>query len=86
MALFITSRKIIVGVTHSSLLRNKSNADLLEPLETRIANVQKFSELFWPGLESYDVIPIEDVYGPTGWDADIQALVVSKETLKGAEA
>ncbi|ESK89842.1 pantetheine-phosphate adenylyltransferase [Moniliophthora roreri MCA 2997] len=86
MALFITSRKIIVGVTHSSLLRNKINADFLESLETRIANVRQFSELFWPGLESYDVVPIEDVYGPTGWDTDIQALVVSKETLKGAEA
>ncbi|KAK7054695.1 hypothetical protein VNI00_003158 [Paramarasmius palmivorus] len=86
MTLFITSRKVIVGVTHSSLLRNKSNADLLESLDTRIANVRKFSKLFRPGLEVYDVVPIDDVYGPTGWDADIQALVVSKETLKGAES
>jgi pantetheine-phosphate adenylyltransferase len=32
----------------------------------------------------YDVVPIIDVYGPTGWDPNIQALVVSKETLSGA--
>jgi len=42
-------------------------------------------ELFKPGLE-YDIVPIKDVYGPTAWDPNIQALVVSKETLKGADA
>lgn len=33
-----------------------------------------------------DVVAIVDVAGPTGWDADIQALVVSRETRSGADA
>lgn len=41
--------------------------------------------LFRPDLE-YDLVDLQDVYGPTGSDPDIQALVVSKETLSGAAA
>jgi pantetheine-phosphate adenylyltransferase len=44
--------------------------------------VRSFLELFRPGLE-LDLVPISDVAGPTGWDADIQALVVSRETVLG---
>jgi pantetheine-phosphate adenylyltransferase len=31
------------------------------------------------------VVPINDVYGPTGYDPDIQALVVSKESVSGGD-
>lgn len=41
--------------------------------------------LFRPDLE-YELVDLHDVYGPTGSDPDIQALVVSKETLSGAAA
>ena len=34
----------------------------------------------------YDLVPLTDVAGPTGWDPNVQALVVSKETLSGAAA
>jgi pantetheine-phosphate adenylyltransferase len=42
-------------------------------------------ELFKPSLV-YDIVPINDVYGPTATDANIQALVVSKETASGGNA
>lgn len=99
MAGFIASEKIIVGVTgvyHDSLvssrsdqpiddalLTKKSNKEVLEDLPTRISKVTEFLALFRPGLQ-YEVVPINDVYGPTGYDPDIQALVVSKETMSGA--
>lgn len=57
----------------------------MESLETRITHVKDFLRLFKPGL-IYDVVPINDVYGPTGSDPNIQALVVSKETMNGAES
>ena len=58
---------------------------MLEPLAVRTARTRAFLELFRPGIV-HDLVPISDVYGPTGWDANIQALVVSKETLPGAAA
>ena len=30
-------------------------------------------------------VPITDVYGPTAWDADLQCLVVTTDTARGAE-
>jgi len=98
MGAWITSQKIIVGITgvclsqnlsnltflpDDALLKNKSNKHLLELLPSRISGVRAFLSLFKPGL-IYDIVPIDDVYGPTGWDPNIQALVVSKETLGGA--
>ncbi|KAF9014089.1 Nucleotidylyl transferase [Cyathus striatus] len=85
MAAWITSEKMIVGMTDDALLQNKSNKHVLEKLPVRTARVRGFLEFFKPGI-TYDIVPINDVYGPTGWDPNIQALVVSKETLSGAAA
>jgi pantetheine-phosphate adenylyltransferase len=32
------------------------------------------------------LVPISDVYGPTAYDPEISALVISEETMAGAEA
>ncbi|KAG6833060.1 hypothetical protein H0H87_011804 [Tephrocybe sp. NHM501043] len=85
MAAWITSEKIIVGVTDDALLGKKSHPQQLQPLAERIARVRAFLALFRPGIEYY-IVPIQDVYGPTGWDPNVQGLVVSHETLSGAEA
>lgn len=68
-----------------ALLQKKSNKEVLEKLPVRIERVRQFLALFRPGLV-YDVVSIDDVYGPTSVDPNIQALVVSKETLNGASA
>lgn len=47
--------------------------------------MRAFLTAFRPALV-YDIVPINDVYGPTGWDPNIQGLVVSKETASGAAA
>ncbi|KAI0093967.1 hypothetical protein BDY19DRAFT_288957 [Irpex rosettiformis] len=85
MAAWIARDKLIVGVTDDSLLVNKANKHVLQPLSDRISITRTFLELFKPELEYY-IVPITDVAGPTGWDPDVQALVVSKETLGGAAA
>ncbi|KAF9532210.1 hypothetical protein CPB83DRAFT_847418 [Crepidotus variabilis] len=84
MAAWITHSKLIVGLTSDVLLVSKSYASVLESFSTRSARVSSFVEFFKPGL-TIDIQAINDVYGPTGWDPDIQALVVSKETLNGGE-
>jgi len=38
------------------------------------------------GEVELDVVEIQDPFGPTAWDPDIQCLVVSKETLSGGRA
>ncbi|KAJ7063422.1 hypothetical protein C8F01DRAFT_1250969 [Mycena amicta] len=83
MGAWLASQKLIVGVTDDALLVRKAHAEVLEPLSERIAAVRAFLNTFRPGL-LYDIVPINDVYGPTGWDPNIQALVVSKETASGA--
>jgi pantetheine-phosphate adenylyltransferase len=68
-----------------NLLVNKANKHVLESLIHRTDRVRSFLTSFKPSLE-YDIVPIQDVYGPTAVDPDIQALVVSKETLSGGAA
>ncbi|KAJ3576659.1 hypothetical protein NP233_g301 [Leucocoprinus birnbaumii] len=83
MAAWITSEKLIIGVTDDALLKNKANKHVMEDISRRCDRVREFLMFFKPGLV-YDAVPINDVYGPTAWDPNIQALVVSKETLGGA--
>ncbi|KIP12272.1 hypothetical protein PHLGIDRAFT_62214, partial [Phlebiopsis gigantea 11061_1 CR5-6] len=85
MAAWITATKLIVGMTDDSLLQRKANKHVIEPLHARMARTRAFLALFKPSL-ALDLVPLTDVAGPTGWDPDIQALVVSKETLGGAAA
>jgi pantetheine-phosphate adenylyltransferase len=64
---------------------NKANKHIIESLTDRIDHVRSFLTSFKPGLE-YDIASIQDVYGPTAVDPDIQGLIVSKETLSGGIA
>ncbi|EKM55169.1 uncharacterized protein PHACADRAFT_94240 [Phanerochaete carnosa HHB-10118-sp] len=82
MACWITAQKLIVGMT-GNLLQKKVNKDVIQSLPERIDCTRRFLELFKPGL-AYDLVPLKDVAGPTGWDPNVQALVVSRETLNGA--
>ncbi|KAI0273580.1 Nucleotidylyl transferase [Gloeopeniophorella convolvens] len=85
MAAWIADEKVIVGVTDDALLTTKENREVLEDLPERMRVVRRFMELFKPG-PVYDIVPISDVYGPTGTEPNIQALVVSRETESGGRA
>jgi len=85
MAAYITSQKLIIGVTDDSVLQKKANKHVLENFDVRTEQVRRFLKFFKPSIV-LDITPIVDVYGPTSWDPNIQALVVSKETISGAEA
>ncbi|GAA5858977.1 hypothetical protein JCM8547_007185 [Rhodosporidiobolus lusitaniae] len=82
MACAITQTKLIVGVSGDSLLKNKKYPELLESLEHRIRTVERFIELVRPSI-AHEVVPLQDVYGPTAHDPSIEALVVSDETRQG---
>ena len=55
------------------------------PVEERIKGVHDFVRDIKPGL-CYKIVPIVDVYGPAGDDANIECIVVSQETTRGASA
>ncbi|WWC61147.1 uncharacterized protein I303_103726 [Kwoniella dejecticola CBS 10117] len=96
---FLAQDKIIVGVMSDSLLSSKKHSELVEPFSKRLSEVKAFlrrlgsSSSSALGLNSnpsgkveLDIIEITDAYGPTKYDPNIQALVVSKETLSGGQA
>lgn len=65
------------------LLKGKKYRHVMEPINVRTSKVEAFLARFKPSLRC-DAVPIADVYGPTATDPDIQALIVSYETLSGA--
>lgn len=83
MALFVSEKRLIVGVMSPDQLKSKSNAEELEDLETRLKGVNAFLKRCGPGDVKLDVVEIHDALGPTAWDPEIEALVVSRETLSG---
>jgi pantetheine-phosphate adenylyltransferase len=80
----ICSERIVVGVTNFSkeMLAKKAYGEMIEPLEKRIKNVKDFINTLKPGLIA-QVVGIDDAYGPTRTDPDLEAIVGSKETEKG---
>lgn len=81
---FVTKTKLIVGVTDHELLNNKKYPEFLQSYDYRVHVLTKFVKRIKPHL-IVEPVPIRDVCGPTGTIADIDALIVSRETIKGAE-
>lgn len=83
-AAFISSEKLIIGVTDQELLQGKKYQEHLQSYQNRVQNAVEFINRVKPNLQ-LDPIAIRDVCGPTGYIADIDGLVVSRETIKGGE-
>ncbi|CCF57641.1 hypothetical protein KAFR_0C06450 [Kazachstania africana CBS 2517] len=84
MASFLTSSRLIVGLTAEELLVKKRYKDELQSFEKRRASVIHFVNAFKPELR-VEIIPLRDICGPTGTVPEIEALVVSRETIQGGE-
>ena len=54
----------------------------MEPCDDRIRTTQSFLEDIKPQI-LYEVVPIEDPCGPAITDPNLQAIVVSQETVRG---
>ncbi|KAG0305708.1 hypothetical protein BGZ98_003718 [Dissophora globulifera] len=82
---WIASHRVVCGVTDDEMLKSKQFKEFMEPLDARIKSVERFLRIFKRGLV-YEVLPIHDIYGPTITDNNLQAITVSKETIKGGAA
>jgi elongator complex protein 2 len=69
------------------MLAKKKHAEMLEPLTERLAAVDAFLTAFRSTMTPLvqDVVQLSDVCGPAGTDADVQGLLVTDETLAGAD-
>ncbi|CAM9339110.1 unnamed protein product [Choristocarpus tenellus] len=75
---------LTVGVTSDKMLKSKSNYHLLGSLPERMSRVQDFLRSIDPGLQTR-VEEILDPFGPPVVELDYDAIVVSSETIQGAE-
>ena len=56
----------------------------METTEERMDKVKEFLQDIKQSLE-YQMVPIEDPFGPSIHDASLRAIAVSEETIKGAQ-
>lgn len=84
ISIFLTKSKLIVGLTAERLLVNKKFKSQLQAYETRKTHVMTFIKKTDPSVTT-EILPINDICGPTGHEPNIQALIVSKETQAGGD-
>ncbi len=69
------------------VLSGKTLSELIQPVETRIADVRNFIQDVKPHILFHDsVVPITDPFGPSIVVPDMSGIVVSEETRKGGDA
>ncbi len=81
------SNKLIVGITSDKYIKNFkfkiSNFKLIQNYAQRKKALEDFLER--KGKGKYEIVAIDDIFGTTLSGVLIEAIVVSKETLKGAK-
>lgn len=84
LAALVTSERLVVGVTSSSLLGKKTLAEFIQPCTLRSVILEDFLASVKPQIR-YELVEIMDPCGPAITDSTLKAIVVSEETKAGAQ-
>lgn len=84
LAALVSRDRILCGITASEMLTNKNHPEKLESLDSRMLRVQEFFTEFKEGcVNNIEIVTLRDSFGPTIELDDLDALIVSPETLPG---
>ena len=80
---FHIAEKVSIGITDKQLIQDKPFVSNIEPLDTRIDNVQSYIKTKHR-LENATILILKDLFGPTLTDNTFDCIVVTKETEPNA--
>ena len=78
------SDEIVIGVTSDDFVKRLKKKHPVEPYEIRALNVLKFCLRNMSSRQKITIFPLEDKYGPTIYDEEIDCIIVSEETFPTA--
>lgn len=81
----ICTNRLVVGVTDIEMIKSKTLWELIAPVDKRIYKVREYLEREISRSLTYSIVPISDLYGPTITEKDLECIVVSDETIRGAK-
>ena len=73
------SKKVFIGLTTQSLLKNKKFVSKIEDYKIREKNIKNFVSTF-TDLKRVEIIELNDPYGPPINEPEYEGLIVSQET------
>ncbi len=78
----LCSERITVGVTGDAMLTTKSYQEIIDAFPKRYESVHSFLSMIKPSLK-LNIVEINDPFGPAITDPQLEAIVVSSETITG---
>ncbi len=84
LAASLASSKLYIGLTSESMLGKKANKECMQSWATRREGILEFLALLYPKLY-VDISILKDPVGVAGTSTDMDALVLTTETLAGGK-
>ena len=82
---FKCSKHVLIGITTDDFIKNKKYCEKLETFSTRKSIILNFiTEKLKINTSIFEIFPLDDPYGPTISNHEIEGLVCSEETYDNA--